>query len=83
VFEDCHVALLVRSSVAPSDNVTVAVNCAAAPCWLNDVVDAVTAIPVTLGGAGVGGVTVTGGVGWVGVLPEQPAKAKAAHIPAT
>src|SRR5687768_4718228 len=84
VFDDSQVALLVRFSVAPSDNVTVAVNCTVAPCWLNDVVDAVTAMLVTLGGAGgggVGGVTATCGVGCVGVLPEHPAKANTAHIP--
>jgi|SRR5688572_507548 hypothetical protein len=78
VFDDCQAALLVRSSVAPSDNVTVAMNCDAAPCWVNDVVDAVTAIPVTLGG-----VAVTGGVGCVGVFPEHAAKANTAHIPST
>jgi hypothetical protein len=81
-FADCHAALLVRFSVAPSDNVTVAVNCDVVPCWTNAVVDAVTATPVTLGGAaGVDGVTAAGGLGCVGVLPEQPANANTAHIP--
>jgi hypothetical protein len=73
--------VLVRFSVAPSDNVTIAVNCEVVPCWLNVVVDAVTATTVTLGGgAAVGGVTAAAGLGCVGVLPEHPANANTAHI---
>jgi hypothetical protein len=68
VFEDCHVAVLVRSSVVPFESVAIAVNCDVPFAAKLDVPDTLTL--ATVGVAGVVGVGVDGrGVGAVGVLP--------------
>jgi hypothetical protein len=61
---DCHDAVLVRSSLVPSDKVTLAVNCERAPASVK--LDApVTVTLETVGVTGVAGVV--GGAGATGV----------------
>ena len=77
VFDDCQVAALVRSSVAPFDSVTIALNCACPVVTKLDVPDTLTL--ATVGAAGVvGGVVVVGAVG-LPLLAEQLIESSKAH----
>jgi hypothetical protein len=78
VFSDCHVAVLVRSSLVPSDKLTLAVSCERAPGSVKlDVPVTVTLEMVGVTGVAGGGGAGETGVGSVGLeaLLEHPAPA--------
>lgn len=79
VFDDCHVAAVVRSSVAPFDKVAIAVNCDCPVATKLDV--PVTVTLETVGAAGVtgvdgGGVLVVGAVGLLLLEQLLPSNAR-------